>query len=112
MRRLAGIVTFRKDDGWELFKSDETWTYFTAQDEPERTCPICLGLAQNFDYSGDELKRDFPAREITESTRIRPNVHEDPQYHFLKGRCRCIMEFQDYIQTLTERLADEMRKVL
>ena len=108
---MGAIVTFRKNDGWELFEPDETWTYFTAQDEPERTCDICLGIARNMDYTGDEVKRDFPAREIIEPITIRPNVHEDPQYYFLKGRCRCTMVFQHYIDTLGERLVGEMREV-
>lgn len=112
MERLAAIVRQRKNDGWSLFRSDETWKYFTAQDEPELTCDDCLRLARNEDYTGDEVRTDFPAREIVEPITVRPNVHEDPQYYYLRGRCRCVMIFQDYIQTLTERLADEMRRVL
>lgn len=110
--RIAAIVRFRKNDGWSLFRSDETWVYHTATDEPERTCDICLEFARDYDFDGEKVRTEFPAREVIEPTVTRPNVHEDPQYHWLRGRCRCTIIFDDHVQTLTSRLADEMREVL
>ena len=110
--RIAAIVRARKNDGWSLFRSDETWVYHTAEDAPELTCPICLEFARDFSFDGEEVRSEFPAREVIEPIVTRPNVHEDPQYHWLKGRCRCTIIFDDHVQTLRARLADEMREVL
>jgi len=112
LERIHAIVRARKNDGWSLFRSDETWVYHTAEDEPELTCDVCLRLARNYKYDGEQVRTEFPAREVIEPTVTRPNVHEDPQYYWLRGRCRCIMYFDDHVQTLRARLADEMRRVI
>ena len=112
LKRVAALIRGRKDDGWTLFRSDETWVYHTATDDPDLTCDVCLGFAKDTDFDGEQVRNDFPAREVIEPIVTRPNVHEDPQYHWLRGRCRCTIIFDDHVQTLTSRLANEMREVL
>ena len=110
LKRVAALIRGRKDDGWTLFRSDETWVYHTATYETDLTCDVCLKFARN-DYDGERVRTDFPAREVTDPIEVRPNVHEDPQYYWLRGRCRCTLKFDKHVETLTTRLADEMRRV-
>ena len=109
--RIAAIVRFRKNDGWSLFRFDETWIYHTATDEPELTCDVCLGFAKDTKFDGEQVRTGFPAREVTDPIEVRPNVHEDPQYYWLRGRCRCTLKFDDPVGTLTLRLLREMGAV-
>ena len=108
------VTSYRKVDGWKLFQSDETWTYETQHDA--KVCPVCQSFESYFGsgLSGiviplvlPEWHRTHPIVDLPNNA-IYPNVHEMPEYSWLRGICRCIAYFNDYLFVLAERLMREI----
>lgn len=102
MRRAVKV---RKAIGWKPFQSDETWLYFTENDS--RVCPVCKRNGARRTYNGTNIPVDFPMNERFVGIRKRlPRVHRHKRW--LKGICRCTIEWVDPIGTLETRFGKEL----
>ena len=103
------VTTYRKQAGWTLFNADEEWDYIPIHDE--RLCPVCAsfegrwnGLALPIEFM--DWRRPLHPYQILANNEVYPNVHTT--YPYLRGNCRCVLEWVDYLYTLTNRLMDEL----
>ena len=102
----------RKYNGWLPFQADETWTYHAIKDI--RLCPIC----EEYDEIGEFNGLDFPINwpdnipldpsDILKRQRWAETHITNP---WLKGQCRCTIRWEYPVQTLTERLHQEVEEV-
>ncbi len=105
------ITSMRKTEGWNLFQSDEFWSYETRMDA--RVCLVCNSFQGIF--PGEEIPTEFPDRKVWGTAHVKPGVHIT--YPYLKwsdapdayGGCRCNIYWPDYINVLIMRLDDELR---
>jgi len=106
-RRIQRAVKVRKTDGWKPFQSDETWLYHWEPPK-ERVCPVCQANAARKSYNGTIIQVEFPMNEggFTSIKWRSPRVHRHKPW--LKGECRCVIEWVDPIGTLEKRLGKEM----
>jgi len=115
LRRIAAHIRGRKDDGWTAFRDDETWEYYTEEDN---VCYICEGFGREFEIAGwrilDEMPDQMPTNYSDTLYRHRyPNIHESQNlYPGLRGVCRCNMFWRDPVETLTQRLGRELEMII
>ena len=103
---IRKLVKGRKAEGWKLFRADETWIYFAMADN--NVCPVCKQFAAQRSFNGTIMQMNFPASEKFIGIRKRlPRVHRNRPW--LKGWCRCNIEWVDPIGTLETRLGKEMK---
>ena len=108
MRRMQRAVKVRKTAGWKPFQSDEKWLYFANHDY--RLCPVCEAFAARRNYNGTVIQTNFPMNEKFIGIRKRlPRVHRHKQW--LKGICRCTIEWVDPIGTLEKRFGKELESM-
>ena len=107
---IKQIAENRNAGGWPLFMDDETWLYETTGNN---TCEVCYELEYVFnsgEANGPLIPTMFP-QWIRESTyRIRPQVHDNPDYPELYGPCNCTITLLHPIETLKERLRREIEE--
>ena len=103
------VATRRNEEGWVLFQDDEDWEYIPIYDE--NLCYICESfggqmngtqIPVNFDW-----KREHPLQLLLKNE-VYPNTHESHPDFGLKGVCRCVLQWDDYMYVLTNRLFREM----
>lgn len=105
---IRAVVKGRKEEGWKPFQADETWIYFSEQDS--RVCPVCKANGARRSYNGTIIQVEFPRNERFIGIRKRlPRVHQHKPW--LKGICRCTIEWRDPVGTLETRLGKEMELV-
>jgi len=110
LEAIKTVTSQRKNEGWELFQSDEEWRYEAQQDE--RTCDICASFVGR--WIGLQVPVEFSDYKTWGKAHVKPGVHIT--YPFLKwstapdsyGGCRCNLYWDDYLYVLTERLWREM----
>ncbi len=108
LRRISEVVKNRKALGFQLFQSDEEWSYMAMWDE--RMCPLCGSYARRGLFSGDELPKEFPDATQVGETSFRANVHvTHPE---MKGECRCIFILLHPEDTMEGRLYLEKLEVV
>ncbi len=108
IQRMRRAVNVRKTVGWKPFQSDETWLYFANHDA--RLCPICKQFAARKSYNGTNIPVDFPLNEKFIGIRKRlPKVHRHKPW--LKGICRCNIEWVDPVGTLEKRFGEELESL-
>ena len=101
------LVDARREEGWKPFQSDETWIYFAM---PTGACPVCKAFAAQRSFNGTIMQMNFPMSERYVGIRKRlPRVHRNRPW--LKGFCRCNIEWKDPVGTLERRLGREMKTV-
>ena len=107
----AKIITERrKTEGWRLFQEDEDWEYIPIYDE--RLCPICESFGGRMNGAQIPVefnlwKREHP-RQPLEKNEVYPNTHESFPTFGLRGVCRCLLQWVDYLFVLTRRLFNEI----
>ena len=106
------VTSYRKEVGWTLFQIDEDWEYEPIFDD--RLCPVCADFAGQ--WLGVQIPIKFPDLKRSEhpifmlmNNEVYPNVHTT--YPFLKGDCRCILHWNDYLYILMSRLMNEIEEV-
>lgn len=100
--RIREIARNRGATGWRALKHDEDWVYLTERDV--RVCPLCRGYEHTV-HRGDYIPGRFPNYESIDITHIDPNTHVGTQF---KGECRCILEWADFAETISQRLHQEL----
>ena len=104
---ISAVVQFRKVAGWAPYQPDETWLYESEQDDD--VCPVCQGFEATQYFQGDALPTNFPALEQIDPLHfIRPRVHQDRTD--LLGECRCTLDWIESVETLSNRLRQEMEE--
>lgn len=107
------VTSYRKESGWLLFQSDETWNYQAEHDD--KTCPWCLSLESYFSNGLNGIamplmlptwKRSHPTKFLL-NNEIYPDSHE-LDYVYARGLCRCVATFLDYLPVLASRLMVEI----
>lgn len=107
VRGMLAITTYRKHAGWTMFQDDELWDYETQKDE--RVCPVCWSFEH--EWVGSEIPVEFITKWRTGQNVVYPNTHDNQDYTFLRGECRCSLIWRDYLEVLTARLFDELAEV-
>lgn len=102
------VTSMRKEEGWMLYQPDENWTYIPVYDE--RLCPICESFGGLWNGSSiparlPDTNNEHPLERLDNNERY-PNTHTT--FPHLKGQCRCLLHFDDYLRTLAERLMAEI----
>lgn len=107
------VTTFRNQAGWPMFQFDEEYTYIPVHDD--RLCPVCAAFAGM--WNGAQIPVEFPdwrrpfhPFRVLINNEVYPNVHTT--YPFLKGDCRCVLNWDDYLYVLTNRLMTELEAVI
>jgi len=104
------IVRRRKEGGWRIYEPDEEWVYIVVNDE--HLCPVCASFGGKWDgseipVSFPDVKNTHPIRDMEVNERY-PDVHTT--FPYLRGQCRCLLHFVDYLYTLLERLMIEIEE--
>ena len=103
--RLA--ILRRKVNGWSAFQPDEEWEYISERDGD--VCRYCEDEDFAPNRSGDTVPGKFPDWEWQEyPDTIKPRYHIQLQPWGIRGQCRCRMEWRNMMETLTQRLAEEL----
>ena len=102
------VTSERNGAGWDLWQPDEEWQYIPIFDE--RVCPICEGFegvwnGTQIPFNLPDTDNNHPFQDLANNERY-PNVHDT--YLELKGKCRCVIRFNDYLRTLADRLMAEI----
>ena len=103
LNHVMEVVRIREATGWPLLMADENWKYISMGDA--RVCPVCREFEAQGDFIGSEIPRVFPFYEFIEDTIIKPHVHR--MYPWLRGECRCHLEWPDAADVLERRLHEE-----
>lgn len=113
LEAAKAVTSRRKDEGWELFQSDEDWEYETRSDG--RTCKTCLSFAGR--TSGIQIPVLFGHYKTWGKAHVKPGTHadyprlkwaDDPDAYF---GCRCNLYWYDYMFVLANRLFQEIEDV-
>ena len=113
IKTLLAITTHRKYNGWPAYQEDEEWSYHAFPDD--RVCPVCKEYHYITTFSGPDISHNFPDNfpldpSDTMKRQRAAEVHvTNPD---LRGDCRCIIRWQDPVNTLAERLHREMEDAL
>ncbi len=113
IRQVEGIKQIaeaRNAGGWPLFMYDETWKYETTGNN---TCDVCYELEYIFNSgegNGPRIPELFPQWTREGTYRIRPRVHQNPDYPHLYKRCNCTITMLHPMETLKERLNREIEE--
>lgn len=100
------VIIYRKNAGWSMFQDDELWDYETQKDE--RVCPVCWAFERQ--WIGSEIPTEFTMKYRLGQNTVHPNTHENQDYTFLHGECRCNLIWHGYLEVLIRRLFDEMEE--
>ena len=107
------VTTMRKDEGWFLYQPDENWTY-TPFAWDERLCPVCESFAGP--WNGTQIPAQLPDTNSEHPLQRLANNERYPNTHvtfpYLKGQCRCLLHFDNYLRTLAERLMSEIEVMI
>jgi hypothetical protein len=102
LQRIKDAIDARNSQGYTPKQMDETWKYFTAQDE--RVCPTC-GPLHGSEMRGAYILGDYPYYESVTYSKIM--VHNATDYHDPE-KCRCTAEWQNIHDTLVMRVHVEL----
>jgi hypothetical protein len=113
LSRAYNVTQYRKHEGWELFQIDEEWVYETEKDD--KVCPTCLSFQH--EWNGTALPIEFsswtrPSHpfKVLSINEIYPDTHTT--HPPMKGTCRCVVSWPNYLNTLSYRLMEEIRGVV
>lgn len=104
------VTQQRKLEGWRLFQYDEDWQYIPIYDE--RLCPICESFGGGINGAQipvefSQWKREHPLQPLMKNE-VYPNTHASFPTFGLRGTCRCILQWDDYMYVLLNRLFNEI----
>ena len=108
----SAIIKNRKFGGWPPFQEDEDWIYHAIFDT--KLCPVCeeYGVIQNF--TGPDFPINWPDNTLfdpTDTLKRQRWAETHKTNPWLRGQCRCIIRWGAPVQTLTDRLNQELREV-